>query len=281
MKVKYYENIVKYLPVLTVCLLIGILGRIHFINKGADEFTVNVIFIIFTGFGISIYAIFGLFFNELIELFFKIFPKKKISTISEKYTSSNENLEILKEDNKIIDENNRILEMNSRALIDNEATLEDNHQSIETDDQIIKAELSNNFSDLEIIRIRAKGREEELIQEKLELIVQYTKEKLAPYASDEDLYKLCDYLIVFLRDGKIENVNPIKITVLSTTDLMHFGWNVWNHYRGNNKRIDVAKFLKTVFSQSFREIEETKTIEKLLTSRSKEGLIIIEKNLLQ
>lgn len=108
MKVKYFENIVKYLPVLTVCLLIGILGRIHFINKGADEFTVNVIFIIFTGFGISIYAILGLFFNELMELIIKIFPKKKTSLMPEKHTSSFGNLEILKVEQKsLIDKKNQ------------------------------------------------------------------------------------------------------------------------------------------------------------------------------
>lgn len=102
MKVKHYENIVKYLPVLIACLLIGILGRIYFISKGADEFTVNVVFVIFTGFGISIYAIFGLFFNELIELGFKIFQKKKTSEISEKQISPNENLEKIRAEQEIL-----------------------------------------------------------------------------------------------------------------------------------------------------------------------------------
>jgi predicted negative regulator of RcsB-dependent stress response len=53
------------------------------------------------------------------------------------------------------------------------------------------------------------------------------------------------------------------VNTLKTIDLMHFGWNVWNHYRGNNQRKDVAKFLKIVFSESFKEMEES-TIEKLL-----------------
>ncbi len=64
---------------------------------------------------------------------------------------------------------------------------------------------------------------------------------------------------------------------VKTIDLMHFGWNVWHHYRGNNQRKDVAKFLKIVFSESFKEMEES-TIEKLLSSRKEEGLIKIEDN---
>jgi hypothetical protein len=52
---------------------------------------------------------------------------------------------------------------------------------------------------------------------------------------------------------------------------------VWHHYRGNNQRKDVAKFLKIVFSESFKEMEES-TIEKLLSSRKEEGLIKIEDN---
>jgi hypothetical protein len=67
------------------------------------------------------------------------------------------------------------------------------------------------------------------------------------------------------------------VNTLKTIDLMHFGWNVWHHYRGNNQRKDVAKFLKIVFSESFKEMEES-TIEKLLSSRKEEGLIKIEDN---
>ena len=38
MKIRYFENIVKYLPVLIACISIGLFGRAHFIKKGADEF---------------------------------------------------------------------------------------------------------------------------------------------------------------------------------------------------------------------------------------------------
>ena len=142
---------------------------------------------------------------------------------------------------------------------------------------ILENEEPIEISDIEKIRIKAKSESEIIVQEKLGFIVQYTKEKFAPYSSDEEINRFSIYLIEFLKDSKIDTITPIRVNTLKTIDLMHFGWNVWHHYRGNNQRKDVAKFLKIVFSESFKEMEES-TIEKLLSSRKEEGLIKIEDN---
>ncbi|MDV3852640.1 hypothetical protein CMT94_16435 [Elizabethkingia anophelis] len=139
---------------------------------------------------------------------------------------------------------------------------------------------SDGLSEIEKIRIRAKLKEEEILKEKIDFIVKYTQEKFAPYTSDKDVNRICDSLVGFLSEGKIDGKDAVKVNTLKTIDLMHFGWNSWNYYRGNNQRKDVARFLKTVFNQSFREMEES-TIEKLLSSRKNEGLIKIDENLLQ
>jgi len=144
---------------------------------------------------------------------------------------------------------------------------------------VLENEEPIEISDIEKIRIKAKSESEKIVQEKLGFIVQYTKEKFAPYSSDEEINRFRIYLIEFLKGSKIDTITPIRVNTLKTIDLMHFGWNVWHHYRGNNQRKDVAKFLKIVFSESFKEMEES-TIEKLLSSRKEEGLIKIEDNLL-
>jgi len=282
MNIKFLDSVLKYFTVIICCAVIGLFVQ-EIYSKNNPNISGNIVFLIVSGSAFIGYAIIVVLLNEIIpKLNIGKFSKNK-KTFDEQRENEEKSmdLQILEVDAKVSPNDSQILDENFPILKNEKLKLEDDKSTVEVDNQIVKAELSNDFSDLDKIRIRAKATEEKLIQEKLELIIQYTKEKLAPYASDEDLFKLCDYLIVFLRDGKIENVNPIKITVLSTTDLMHFGWNVWNHYKGNNQRIHVAEFLKTVFYENFREIEETKTVEKLLTSRSKEGLIIIEKNLLQ
>lgn len=286
MNIKFFDSVLKYFTVIICCAIIGVFVQEAY-SKNNPNISGNIVFLITSGSAFILYSIIVVLLNEII-------PKLNIGRFAKNintFTEQKENEENLEDaetvesdiqpssnDDQIFNEIIPILKDEKNKLKEDKSTREIVNQISDTS---LEIENPKDLSDLDKIRIRAKAREEELIQEKLDLIVQYTKEKLALYITDEDLYKLCDYLVVFLRDGKIENVNPIKITVLGTTDLMHFGWNVWNHYRGNNQRIDVAKFLKTVFSQSFTEIDEIITIEKLLTSRKEQGIIKIEKNLLQ
>lgn len=276
MKIKYFENILKYLPVLLVCIFIGLLGREHFIKKGADEFTVNMIFWIYVGLGILIFAILNLFLDPIVSWLLKRFSKNVESELVEKQESDSKNLHIITstENFKLNEEplqtiQNSIKKENPNFEVVNEIslTLEESEKTIE-------------LSDIEKIRSQAKSKNEEILQEKLDFIMHYTKEKFAPHSEDEEINKLCIYLVEFLRDSKFDILIPLKVNNLKTIDLMHFGWNVWNHYRGNNQRKDVAKFLKIVFSENFKEMEES-TIEKLLTSRKEEGVIKIENNMLQ
>ena len=77
MKIKHFEYIVIYLSVLLVCVLIGVVGRLVLIGKGADEYTANVFFWICIGFGILLFAILSLFLNELVGRVLKYFLKNK------------------------------------------------------------------------------------------------------------------------------------------------------------------------------------------------------------
>ena len=95
MKIKYFENILKYLPVLLVCIFIGLLGREHFIKKGADEFTVNMIFWIYVGLGILIFAILNLFLDPIVSWLLKRFSNYVESELVEKQESDSKNLHII------------------------------------------------------------------------------------------------------------------------------------------------------------------------------------------
>lgn len=221
MKIKYFENIVKYLPVLIVCLLIGILGRLHFIKKGADEFTVNVIFAIFTGFGISFYALINIFLNEIIEKATKIFFKKESSEFVENQNVSNENLEYIREKQNLL--------------------------------------------------------KQEKQQTQLNIAVAYTQNQMALYTTDEDLRTLCYNLKIYAENLDFESLKSIGVKNLSTLDIYHFGWNIWNHFKVNNQ-LKTAHFLKTVFPRTLKDVE-VESIKRHLKDDEQKGIITITDNL--
>lgn len=280
MKHKYRDILIQNLAIVIGGVITGLGIRLIMLQKGADEFTANSIFWVINFVVILLYLSFVSFGISLIELY-KRLKNKKIADKSfnqcdaKKQEADPKNIQIV-----YSIEN---LELNEESL-QNSPTIIEKETTSEFENEISDALFENGkrieISDIEKIRIQAKSENEKLLQEKLNFIVFYTKEKFAPYVSDEEINRFCNYLINFLKDSKIENVTPIKVAVLGTIDLMHLGWNVWNHYKGNNQRKDVAKFLKIVFSNSFKEMEES-TIEKLLTSRKEQGIIKYEKNLLQ
>ncbi|WP_294316270.1 hypothetical protein [uncultured Chryseobacterium sp.] len=297
MKIKYFEYIAIYLSVLLVCILIGILGRLNLIEKGADEYTANVFLWACIGFGILMFAILSLFIDIVYQWVVKFFLNKedyklhkiqitaeseqKIRIEKENSTADIHPLEIAMQ---ITEDDNNTIQGNKPNNGENTSILESNNQILKVNTQI-KNVISEDvevfqFSDIEKIRVRVKSKNEEIIHEKLNFLIKYTQEKFAPYTSDEEIDRFCIYLINFLREGKYDNVIPIKVDTLKTIDLMHFAWNFWNHYKGRNERKNVAMFLKTVFPHTFKDTE-LPTIEKLLSSRPNEGIIKIKKNLLQ
>lgn len=291
---KYRDDILIYLVVTIVSSLIGILVRIDFIEKGADEFTANFFFLICIGLGILLFAFIQIFLNELYQIIKRKFFKKKamemqisndnLEKITEEQNVLDANIQALEVDTQITEIDNNIIKDNNQSNDGKKTILDDNNQTLEFNseaiDEVQKSYDLNNLSDIKKIRNKARLRQEEIFREKLDFIKQYTEEKLAPYITDEDLYKLWDYLLVFLQDSKIENIDPIKVnTTLKPIDLEHLLWNIWNLYKGNNERKDVALFLKTVIPHTFKDAE-LETIEKRLSSNPEDGTIKINKKLL-
>ena len=274
MKIKYFEYIAICLSVFLACIFIGNAAREYSIRNGADEFTINLFFWGGIGLGVLIFVFVILFLDPIVNWIVKRFLNNSKSKLVEEQEDDSKNIQIVNST-----ENFELNEKHMQSfpnINEEEPTFEVEKKISET---ILENEEPIEISDIEKIRIKAKSESEKIVQEKLGFIVQYTKEKFAPYFSDEEINRFSIYLIEFLKDSKIDTITPIRVNTLKTIDLMHFGWNVWHHYRGNNQRKDVAKFLKIVFSESFKEMEES-TIEKLLSSRKEEGLIKIEDNLL-
>ena len=272
MKIKYFEYIAICLSVFLACIFIGNAAREYSIRNGADEFTINLFFWGGIGLGVLIFVFVILFLDPIVNWIVKRFLNNSKSKLVEEQEDDSKNIQIVNST-----ENFELNEKHMQSfpnINEEEPTFEVEKKISET---ILENEEPIEISDIEKIRIKAKSESEKIVQEKLGFIVQYTKEKFAPYFSDEEINRFSIYLIEFLKDSKIDTITPIRVNTLKTIDLMHFGWNVWHHYRGNNQRKDVAKFLKIVFSESFKEMEES-TIEKLLSSRKEEGLIKIEDN---
>lgn len=120
--------------------------------------------------------------------------------------------------------------------------------------------------DLDSIRIKHLQEQQEHKEKLLETALEYTRTTFAPYTDDENIERLCSYVADYYNAIDLKGVKPVRIKELTTYDLCHFGWNIWNHFRSirKNRQEDIAIFLKIVFSQSFKETD-IETIRKKLT----------------
>jgi hypothetical protein len=101
MKSKYFEHIVVYLSVFVVCVLIGVLARLIVIGAGVDEFTANIVFWVFTAFGVIIYAVLTLLIDGLFTATLqRFFPKKAYPKITEIAPVLTESLEEIRAEQK-------------------------------------------------------------------------------------------------------------------------------------------------------------------------------------
>lgn len=243
MKIKHFEYIVIYLSVLLVCVLIGIAGRLVLLGKGADEYTANVFFWICIGFGILMFAILSLFFNELVVNVLNRFFKNKKTELPESKIS-NKNLEKISEQDAIINP------------------------------ELSKCKIPDK--NIEQIREQQKNVIINKKQVKIDIAIHYTQKEFALYTTDEDLKLLCDHVMMYAEKLNFENIKPIEVKDLSNLDLYHFGWNIWNHFKPI-KQEEISKLLKKVFL-ALEDIE-LDSIKSHLKDDPKKGIIKIIDNL--
>ncbi len=189
------------------------------LQKGADEFTANGIFWVINFVFILLYLAFVSFGISLSEIYKRLKNKK----IADK--SFNQS-----------DANKQEVDTNSIQIVNATENLE------------IPVK---NSADTDVIRKIEQERKIKQDQEKLQIALNYTKHKFALYVSDKELDFLCDAVASYSRKEIISNPILVETKNLSTTDLYHFGWNIWNHFGGRSHQYQegISKFLENNFQK--------------------------------
>jgi hypothetical protein len=134
-----------------------------------------------------------------------------------------------------------------------------------------------SLEDIRNEQLQNKAKERE---EKLNVALNYTRKTFAPYISDEQIEVLCGNLQLYADKLNLEKLHSIKISKdLSSVDISHFGWNIWNHFNVG-KRIEIAHFLKRVFPDILKDVE-VESIKSHLKDDELKGIIKIRKSLLE
>jgi len=113
----------------------------------------------------------------------------------------------------------------------------------------------------------------------LVIAYEYTQKTFAPYLSNFDITRLCSYITFYADKKELRGITSIKPdNQLTTMDIYHFGWNIWNHFQVSDQ-MQMARFLKTVFAYTLREVEDIETIKKKLKIFEPKCRIQIQENL--
>lgn len=113
----------------------------------------------------------------------------------------------------------------------------------------------------------------------LVIAYEYTQKIFAPYLSNFDITRLCSYLTLYAEKKELSGITSIKPdNQLTTMDIYHFGWNIWNHFQVSDQ-MQMARFLKTVFAYTLHEVEDIETIKKKLKIFEPKCRIQIQENL--
>ncbi len=134
---------------------------------------------------------------------------------------------------------------------------------------------------LSLDEIRAEKQKKLALQytEKLNTAIRYTQETLALYVSDADMDLLCENIEIYAAGSDLNTptFKPVKVKDLTTVDICHFGWNIWNNFDVTDQW-GIARFLKAVFEEKLKDME-LKTIKKKLKIFEPNSTIQIEESL--
>ena len=114
------------------------------------------------------------------------------------------------------------------------------------------------------------------IQLQIETFAQYSRNILSDYTSRKDLELLENYIAIYAHRKKEPIKTKINTTGLTTFDLYHYGWNMWNHFKVT-KQPEVAEWLYSVFS-TLKDVDLS-TIEHNLKHKANKGVIRIQKEI--
>ncbi len=241
MNYKDSENILLIVCGAMGIALLSLIFRYLFLELGFDTFGANLVFIV-------IFVIGLIFYISYLEVIQKVIPP------------------LFKRRKQIIENQNIVPESNTVENIEPPVEPE----PIETIGNEIPV-----INDLDAIREKHHQNEITRKQEVLGVAIQYTRTTFAPFTDDQNVNRLCEYVIQYSTGTELKNVEPIRVKDLQNIDLYHFGWNLWNHFR-INKQDDIALFLKIVFARNLKDVD-SETIRKKLTFNEGEFKIKLTK----
>ena len=129
-------------------------------------------------------------------------------------------------------------------------------------------------------REQKKRKQEERVIALESKVVKYIGEIMSPYTTEQQLSKLiglsCEFIHTKLAPDFRDSDAVIVSEELSTTDLMHYGWNIAKPF--GKPCGHTALFLKQIFPVAFRNTE-VYTIEKKLRLNPMQGIIKIDKDI--
>ena len=235
MNKRHTEYIALYLFIFGAILLFGVMARKFVLVKGYDEFSSAVVFFTTVIVLSALYISLQMTLNELLlprmEKFLIRFPAfQKLEKVA------------VATDVPII--------------------------AAEPIEEVAVVETTTQPSEYEILRANAIAKQERASQAKLERVLDYTKQTMVAYMSDDELDRLCGHITEYSLGDTPREVSPVKVdSALKSIDLMHFGWNIGKAF--GKKRIHTATFIKRVFAHALRDLEVS-TIERKMSHTESE-----------
>lgn len=128
-------------------------------------------------------------------------------------------------------------------------------------------------------RDEAKKRHEERQKRKETNVIQYVGYTMSEFVQPDIVEKIIDRVTDFINcNGAPEYTEADAIDLpdnLTTTDMMHFGWNIAKPFKKYN--LHIAYFLKGVFPKTFKDAEVC-SIERKVSCNPQQGRIKINKD---
>lgn len=242
---KNIEHIALYSLVLVGTLVVGVLARLFILSKGVDDSSSSVAFFATVIVLMAIYASLQTTFNQFLLPRIEAFLLR-FSTFQ---TMKNHN---------------------DTVSVPEASTIKDSNQA--TTDIIKSAptakETISKPSEYEVLRTNSIAKKNSAIQTRLEKVLNYTKQTMVAYMSEEDLNRLCAYITEYSTGDTLQKISPVKVdSQLKSIDIMHFGWNLGKAF--GKKRIHTATFIKNVFAHTLRDLEIA-TIERKMSHTESE-----------
>ena len=240
MNQKSIEHIALYSIVLVGTLVIGVLARQFVLSKGIDDFSSSVVFFATVIVLMAIYASLQTTFNQFLLPHIEAF----LLRFSAFQTMKNYN--------------DTVSEPEATTIKDSNQATPDVIELAPTTEEAI-----SEPSEYEVMRTKSIAKKNRAIQTKLEKVISYTKQTMVAYMSEEDLNRLCAYIVEYSSGDTLQKVSPVKVdSQLKSIDIMHFGWNIGKAF--GRKRIHTATFIKNVFAHTLRDLEIS-TIERKMS----------------